>query len=469
MQLLESIAETAAKAPQRPAYCHEGTVLTYGQLFDEIQKYADLLPRQGTSPVLLSGEREPWMLIAMLACLMCRRTYVPVSAQTPQARLSLIAAQTGATLLLSDRPLKLEGVSCLPLSGLTGFAAAPQKEPDGAAPAYLIFTSGSSGLPKGVPISRSNLQNFAQWVCGLPQLRSERPLRVFGQAGFSFDLSVADIVFALSGGHTLVGMSAQSHPLGSGCSALFADIDAAFMTPTMLRLCLADNSFCAARYPRFRALYLCGEMFEAALARRLFCAFPSLCVLNAYGPTEATSAVCAAEITPELARDAHLLPVGTENNCAADISVENGEIVLRGNSVFCGYLGAPDDDLPRRGYCTGDLGFWENGFLYCKGRKDTQIKYKGYRIELSDIEENLCALSGVGSCAVIAKKDSAGKVRLLKAYVETTAEPFSPEALKAALAERLPPYMIPKVIRRTDALPISQNGKIDRKELESWN
>ena len=142
---------------------------------------------------------------------------------------------------------------------------------------------------------------------------------------------------------------------------------------------------------------------------------------------------------------------------------------MRGKSVFGGYLGAPDPSLPVTGYHTGDRGFWDKGQLFCKGRVDRQIKYKGYRIEMDDLEENLSALPGVRDSAVVAKRDAEGNVRLLKAFVEMDAPAFARTDLKALLAQRLPQYMLPKVISRVDALPINENGKINRKELETWN
>ena len=469
MTLLTALAETASAAPQRTAYCIGEITLTYEQLWRQVQRTAALLRRQGTSPVLLWGEREAWMLVSMLACLLCKRTYVPISSQTPPARLAFIAAQTDATLLLCDRPTQISGVDCRPFSALEAFSnEAPQPEPE-AAPAYILFTSGSTGQPKGVPISRENLQNFSDWICALPAMRAEHPLRVLGQAGFSFDLSLADTVYALCGGHTLIGFDAQTQSVYPDFTTLLSTADVAVMTPTMLRMCLADSSVCEENMPRLRRLYLCGEVFEVSLAQRLFRAFPKLCVLNAYGPTEATSAVCAAVITPELAQNATLLPIAAADTFATEVAVEDGEIVLRGKSVFSGYLNARNAELPQKGYPTGDLGFWQDGMLFCKGRKDTQIKYKGYRIELCDIEENLSALQNVRGCAVVAKKDAFGNVRLLKAFVEMDESLFSAPALKKELSARLPSYMIPKVLQRIDALPVNQNGKINRKELETWN
>ena len=468
MTPLEAIAETAKRTPEKIACRFADASLTYEKLWRETERCADLLRRQGTSPVLLFGGREMWMLVSMLACLRCGRAYVPLSPQTPPVRLSSVAAQTKATLLLGDKPPRLDGVDCRSFASLEAFADCPAQETNDMT-AYIIFTSGSTGQPKGVPISHANLQSFIDWICALPPLNQWKDLRVLGQANFSFDLSVADTFFSLCAGHTLVNFDAMTQPVYPDFLLLLSAVDVAVLTPTMLRLCLADKQFCRAQMPRLRCVYLCGEVFEAALARRLFQAFPDLYVLNAYGPTEAASAVCAAHITPKTAAAAALLPVGEGDAFATEVAVEGGEIILRGKSVFGGYLGAPDPSLPVTGYHTGDRGFWGKGQLFCKGRVDRQIKYKGYRIEMDDLEENLSALPGVRDSAVVAKRDAEGNVRLLKAFVEMDAPAFARTDLKALLAQRLPQYMLPKVISRVDALPINENGKINRKELETWN
>ena len=191
-------------------------------------------------------------------------------------------------------------------------------------------------------------------------------------------------------------------------------------------------------------------------------------MINAYGPTEAASAVSAVVIDEKILRDV-LLPVGMYGNFAADIFIIDDEIVLRGDSVFGGYLdGEPGGHCTKNGvnsYRTGDLGFFRDGYLYCRGRKDDQIKYMGYRIELADIERNLAEVDGVRECAVTAKRDG-DTVKAIHAFVVPEAGAKTDAVrLKNALKQRLPDYMIPKTIRFLDALPVSANGKTDRKAL----
>ena len=463
MQLLSALCETAARQPRKTAFLSRSESVSYDLLLRDVRRTASLLQKQGTAPVLLFGKKGAWMLTAMLACLWAGRAYVPLHARTPLLRLQTIAAQTGSDLLLSDLPNAAPGLPCCTLSELEAFAHQPTLAGSNDT-AYIIFTSGSTGTPKGVPISRGNLDHFCGWISRLWPLCTLRDARILSTADFSFDLSVADLACAFCGGHTLVSFDSVHENVYDGLLPLLAQCDAAVMTPTCARLCLLDRGFAHTAFPKLQCLYFCGEPLEAATVNKLFGAFPDLAILNAYGPTEATSAVCAALITPAVAALGDPLPVGDLAEAATPITVEDGEIVLRGKSVFAGYLGAAPGG-EKQCYRTGDRGEIRDGMLFCRGRKDRQIKYKGYRIELDDIEANLLALPGVRRCAVTAQRKSSGAVRAIHAFVEAPAH-VTPDAVKAGLRQRLPTYMIPKTVRRMDVLPTNRNGKTDRKVLE---
>ncbi|MBQ2724639.1 MAG: AMP-binding protein, partial [Clostridia bacterium] len=213
-------------------------------------------------------------------------------------------------------------------------------------------------------------------------------------------------------------------------------------------------------------IYFCGEVLDPKTVRKLWERFPSLEIINAYGPTEATSAVSAVQIRKEML-DKPLLPAGDTANSAVEIEIDDGEIILKGKSVFSGYLNGITGGYFRENgqncYRTGDLGYIENNLLYCRGRKDSQIKYKGYRIELSDIEQNISELEGVQDCLVTASRTPDGTIRYLSAYV--TGESDCLKDLRERISMILPDYMIPKNIRLLDRLPVNANGKTDRKAL----
>ena len=191
-------------------------------------------------------------------------------------------------------------------------------------------------------------------------------------------------------------------------------------------------------------------------------------VINAYGPTEATCCVSLTKITDDMLKES-ILPIGKIDTCAVDIEVINSEIVLKGASVFNNYLGIESDNCYKENgiscYKTGDIGYIRNNYLYCTGRIDSQIKYQGYRIELTDIENNLLKIDGITSACVIAKyKENTNIVRLIKAFV-TVGREIDDKYIKNELDKLIPRYMIPKKIVILDKIPVNNNGKYDRKKL----
>ncbi|MBR6020062.1 MAG: AMP-binding protein [Lachnospiraceae bacterium] len=477
--------EAAANANRdRIAYKCGDRAITYGTLWDEARRCAACLRRQGSSPVVLFQDKRCETVIAMVACLLAGRAYVPVDVKTPAGRVAQILEMTGAELVLTDRPIDAPGAAVCTLRELEGLSGSSEnelpvgefaRELDENRVAYMIFTSGSTGEPKGVPITAANLGNFANWIAGISPLCEYRNCNVLNQASFAFDLSVADIYYALGNGHTLIANEADMRAEYDHIFELFEreKINVAIMTPTCMKMCLLNDAFTEENFPEFRCVYFCGERLEKRTVERLFRHFPKLSVINAYGPTEATSAVSAVTITPEMLSAEEVLPVGEIASAATEITVEDGEIVLRGASVFGGYLGGVEGGHFSKdgvnGYRTGDYGDIRDGKLYCGGRKDSQIKYMGYRIELADIESNLLAIDGVADCAVTANLNAEGTVSAIRAFA--TVEPGGPDAaaIRSELSRRVPAYMVPKKISIVSELPVNDNGKLDRKALKQYD
>ena len=442
--------------------------LTYAKLYEEAGRIAAVLKAQGGGAVAVLGNKEPEMIISILACIMARRAYVPLEDNLPQARIAAAIRQAECTLVLKN------GSACpdcgIPCSSLAELEHATKKPADGGAQnetAYIIFTSGSTGTPKGVPISYANLGNFTQWICSDEVLSGfEHPV-VLSPASFGFDLSVAGIYYALSAGGTIVTVSREEQKSFDGIFAALQKNSAeiAVLTPTFMKLCLLNADFNEENFPRLRCCWFCGERLEKALCEKLLRRFPSLKIINAYGPTEATCAVCSAMITAETLAAGEPLPVGDISSAACKIEIENGEIILSGTSVFGGYIGAAERTGGR--FATGDLGEIRGGKLYCTGRIDGRIKYKGYRIELGDIEANILAIGGVRACCAVAKRSKNGDTAYIKVFV--SAEPtLGEETLRTALKSALPEYMIPKVIEFLPQLPVNEHGKTDRRLLEHY-
>ena len=455
------------KNPNKIAYKVNNESITYKELWSCANHYAQLLKKEGTSPVIIYGHKNISVIISILACLIANRTYVPVGLCTPLYRLKQIIKMTNSSLVLTEEIITLEKAKCLNLEELEEFKNESIKNIINDI-VYIIFTSGSTGVPKGVPISKTNLNNFIEWISNLKPLKDYKDISVLNQASFSFDLSVADFYYSLCNGHTLIALNSDITQSYDEVYNLMHDVNVAVMTPTFMKLCLLNKEFNKENYPNLKCVYFCGEVLDIKTVRKLFEVFPNIKIINAYGPTEATSAVSAIIITKKMAYSEKILPVGEVKTFATDIEIVENEIVLKGKSVFNGYLGNYKGgyfkENNRNCYKTGDIGFIKSGKLYCKGRKDNQVKYKGYRIELNDIEYNISLIEGVTGCAVIAKYDDNNIVKTIKAFVVVN-NSKTPDTIKKELENYIPVYMIPKTIKILDKIPINNNGKIDRKAL----
>lgn len=468
--LTAKLKRTANENAARTAYIINEQSITYRELWNKAENLSVALKKQGASPVIIYGHKSVDMVISIIACLMAQRAYVPVDAGTPTDRIDRIIQMSGSELIIKNEDISPEHISALTADEIKSqFKDASDKENNNQT-AYIIFTSGSTGEPKGVPISYENLNNFVDWISGLSVLKNLRNVNVLNQASFSFDLSVADFFYSMINGHTLVGLDRTAQ---QNYDVMFdiiknRNINLTVTTPTFAKLLLLNTEFNQDNFPDLKCMYFCGEQLEKETAVKLKKRFTDLTLINAYGPTEATSAVSGIEITDQML-DRDYLPVGRVKDSAVDISVKDDEIILKGKSVFSGYIGGIKGGyFSENGYnCykTGDIGYIENDLIYCKGRKDNQIKYKGYRIELGDIENNLLKINGIEQAAVIAKyKGDTKTVKTIKAYICTSNE-ISDSEIKEKLSELLPCYMMPKSIIKLDKLPITSNGKLDRKRL----
>lgn len=484
MNLIERIDDCARRAPARLAHVSSGSQVTYAELATGSDSVAAfILDRLGDdrSPVVVVGHKEPEMLLGFLGSVKAGHAYVPLDRALPSQRIERVVSTCGTRLVLTP-----ESVRAVLRSGHAS-ARPPTGVLQGDDAYYVMFTSGSTGEPKGVVITLNNLTSFVDWM--LKEQRFAVGAEVFlNQAPFSFDLSVMDTYLSLVTGGTLVSLSASQ--IGN-LAMLYRALESSrattwVSTPSFAQLCVAASTFDARMLPNLRRFLFCGETLPKALAAKLLDRFPDARVWNTYGPTETTVATTSVCIDHAVLQQCEVLPVGVpkpdcririvRGNGTEPAIGERGEIVISGPNVSPGYLNRPDlsrdrffDFVGSPAYRTGDLGHFKRGMLFFDGRTDDQVKLHGFRIELGDVESNLCTLSGVHE-AVVVPLSRENRVVSLAAFVAVSRAEGESEfdtgvRLRKALAERVPRYMIPQVFRLVEQFPLTPNGKVDRAAL----
>jgi len=481
MTLIERIDHWALVAPEATAHISDGRTLTYGELrrhSDALACYlTERLGKDGR-PIAVLGHREPEMLIAFLGAVKSGRPYVPLDTAFPQQRIDKILETSRAALVLT--PKDILQFSALQVRG-------PARGVQGDEPFYILFTSGSTGEPKGVIITLACLEHFITWM--LTEQRFTQLGEVFlNQAPFSFDLSVMDLYCSLATGGTLFSISRDriANPKELYRALASSGVTTWVSTPSFAQMCLVEEKFGEAMLPRVRRFLFCGETLPPQTAAQLLKRFPKAEVWNMYGPTEATVATTSMRVDAAILERYSPLPVGhampgteillVNRNREVVPPDERGGIIIVGPNVSPGYLARPDltadaffQHRGQRAYRTGDFGRFRNGLLFFEGRMDEQIKLSGYRIELGDVEANLRALATVRD-AVILPVIKDGAAQSLAAFVvlavRDDASHFNlSQRLRKQLSERLPTYMLPRKFAFFDTFPMTANGKVDRASL----
>ena len=481
MNVIERIDHWAAEAPERIAHLSGDRTLTYGELrrrSDGLASYLTAHFGEDRSPIAVLGHREPEMLIAFLGAVKSGRPYVPMDTTLPQTRIDQIVASSNATFVLTPDQIRQfpPGERRSPIT--------PVEKND---PFYILFTSGSTGEPKGVIITLACLEHFLSWMLAQQQF-SERGEAFLNQAPFSFDLSVMDLYCSLVTGGTLFSISRDliENPKKLYSALANSGVTTWVSTPSFAQMCLVEDNFAEAMLPRVRRFLFCGETLAPQTAAQLLAHFPQAQVWNMYGPTEATVATTSIQIDAAILKKYSSLPVGrvmpgtkifiVDENGDEVSANERGEIIIAGPNVSPGYIGRRDltarvffEYRGSHAYKTGDLGRFRDSLLFFEGRIDEQIKLSGYRIEVGDVEANLRALPTVRD-AVVVPVIKSGAAQSLTAFVALLARNETSDFklahnLRSQLGERLPVYMLPRKFVFLDTFPMTANGKVDRTAL----
>ena len=490
----------------RLCYSDSGRDVTYGAMRDAAGRLAAFISRSGRPRRIgILATRSYEAYVGILAAGLAGAAYVPINLKWPESRIVALLEILGLDALVTDangaRLLTQAVLNAAPrlivvpdesspvgtpggpdIVRLCDIADAPLPAPASVAAddlAYIIFTSGTTGIPKGVMISAGALRNYLEesrpWTNLVPEDRIAETHDV------TFDLSVHNLFLCMEAGASLHVLSALEM-MAPGRFVRAREITVWMSVPTLVAMMRGSGALKPGVFPSLRLSIFCGEPLPAAAALAWAAAAPNSIVENAYGPTEATVICLRQRLTdpPLVTRDRGIVAIGTpfRSMDAAILGAdrrpirdgEPGELALSGPQLAMGYLNATAGEASRfaeidgrRWYLTGDLAMRDaDGVFHHLGRTDNQVKVKGNRIELEEVEAHLRRAAASEMVAVVAWPIVDGSAQGLVGFCVS---PRSAATIATAMFETLPRYMVPGTINLLDTLPLNASGKIDRRAL----
>ena len=497
--VLEYLEHAAKRSPSKTAVQDPDKSCTYAELLQFAQAVGSavcgLVPPR--SPVIVFTEKSVDALTAFMGIVYAGCFYVMVNPEHPASRIAQILSVTDARLVLTDEAhmgkLKESGYTRAvhSIESLLGTPIRPGRLAQirtGSAdtdPLYCNFTSGSTGVPKGVLVSHRSVIDFISYFTELFHITGEDVIG--NQAPFDFDVSVKDIYSCFSTGAKLVIIPKKMFSIPVQLLDYLCEHKVTTLIWAVSALCMITTlKGFTYRVPQtVNKVLFSGEAMPVRHLNQWRKCLPDALYVNLYGPTEITCNCTYYVVEREFAKD-ESLPIGrpfpnervflldeTDNLITAP--EQTGEVCVAGTALALGYYNAPQQTAkafvqnplnrtyPETVYRTGDLAYYNaDGDLVFAGRKDFQIKHMGHRIELEEIERSMGSCQGVvRACCVFDTKRN----RIVAFYVGETEK----DALYAELAAKLPVYMIPSVFHKMESLPVTPNGKLDRKLLLSMN
>jgi amino acid adenylation domain-containing protein len=512
--LPHAVDRAAMREPDREAVRHAGQSLTYATLAERADRLAGLLRELGVrrgDRVGIHAGKGLAAAVALYGIMKAGGAYVPLDPTSPPARQAFMVrdcgirhvvtepARAAALRLLLKEDISVDYVVGLDDDAVTGVPTCSWHDVDTHTPlaydpdlvemdlAYILYTSGSTGTPKGVMHSHRSALAFARVAAETYEFRSDD--RLSNHAPLHFDLSTMDYFSSALAGATTVIIPDAHTRLPASCAALLEAerITVLYAVPLALTHLLLQGALDKRDLSSVRWVLFGGEPFPTRHLRALMARLPSARFSNIYGPTE-VNGVTYWVVPPLPSDDDSPIPIGrpypnvetrivdARDELAAE--GETGELLVRTPTMMRGYWGRPDlnarafwtrrvyghfEDVYHR---TGDLVRRRpDGVLEFHGRKDRQVKARGYRIELDEVEAVMCAHIAVESAAAFTVPDGDGSLHIEGAVTVRAGHGLTPESLRSHLAATLPRYAIPERLTVLEAMPLTSTGKIDRREL----
>ena len=492
--------EQVERKPEAIAVVFEERELTYRELNERANQLAHYLRGQGAGPgahVGLCLDRSPDLAVGILGILKSGAAYVPLDPEFPRLRLAFILKDAGVECVITQNSycdlIPSQGLNLIFVDGKIAELEEKECEDSGSevdpgSLAYILFTSGSTGQPKGVAMPHRALSNLIEWHRRHPRLG--KPSRTLQFASATFDVSFQEMLSTWASGGTLVLVDKETRRDPSALLRYISDqqVERIFVPYVALQQLAIGFAGHEGGLP-LRDIVSAGEALHLTPEIQLLLGSADDCCLhNHYGPTE-SHVVTTMMLDHDVGNWSAECPIGKPlantqvylldpNGRPAPIGVP-GELYIGGAGLACGYLNRPEltadrfvanpfdnDDSDSRLYRSGDLCRWRaDGNLEFLGRMDDQVKLRGFRIELGEVELIISSYSGVLQCVVILREDQPGERRLVAYFVSAPGVEIEMRRLREHVQGKLPEYMIPVAFVRLDSLPLTSSGKLDRRAL----
>lgn len=494
--ILEYLENAAERRPDKQAFCDENVSLTFRQVLQQAQSVGTCLLGRSVrrAPVAVLLERSPACLTAAFGAVYAGCCYVLLDVHAPEERSAAILRTLSPAAVITDEAHEAAAerlcpsvpvlllAEALPCPADRGALERVRRESIDTDPVYILFTSGSTGVPKGAVVCHRSIIAYAEWAGREFRFNEET---VFGnQTPFCFSMSVLDIFSTLRSSASLyiIPKSLFAFPVRLIESLKAHAVNTVYWVPSAMALLANCRAFDYTPPPALQTVLFAGEVMPANVMRYWKAHLPGALFANLYGPTEVTDICTCYKIGRDFS-NGEPIPIGTAcDNCGILLETpdgreagpgEEGEILVRGSFLSLGYYNDPEKTArafvqnplnpryPETVYRTGDLAKYnERGELVYLGRRDLQIKHMGYRIELGEVEAAAGEVEGVACCAAFYRPETD---RICLFYQSAS---VGDNVLSRELRRKLPGYMLPAELFRLERIPYNANGKIDRALLK---